>query len=132
VNITQETAFEGSRADYIGGQAILPESTATLRYLDRSRFALVPIGTVSGAPIRPGTVGRNAIRTLGYWNLDAAVAKRLFVNERVSGKLEAQMLNAFNHTNLSGLEGRVNRANFGQFTSTRGARIVQLSLRLDF
>jgi hypothetical protein len=42
------------------------------------------------------------------------------------------MQNAFNKTNLSGLENRVSRANFGQFTSTRGARVVQLALRLDF
>lgn len=46
--------------------------------------------------------------------------------------LEAQMLNAFNKTNLSGLESRLNQGNFGQFNSTRGARVVQFNVRLEF
>jgi hypothetical protein len=42
------------------------------------------------------------------------------------------MLNSLNHTNLSGLETRLNRGNFGQFTSTRGARVIQFNVRLEF
>ncbi|HET8546894.1 MAG TPA: TonB-dependent receptor [Bryobacteraceae bacterium] len=132
INVLQESAFEGSRADYIGGEPKLEDYRRTLRYLDRSRFALVPIGQTSGVPVRPGNVGRNALFNIGWWNLDASLAKRFFVTERVNAKLEAQMLNAFNHTNLSGIEARASRANFGQFTSTRGARVVQFNLRLDF
>lgn len=132
MNVAQETAFEGSRPDYIGGSALLANFTDTLRRFDRSVFALVPIGSVSGAPIRPGNVGRHALWGAGWWNLDAGLAKRFYLTERINGKFEAQMANAFNKTNLSGLENRVSRGNFGQFTSTRGARVVQLSLRLDF
>jgi hypothetical protein len=46
--------------------------------------------------------------------------------------VEAQMLNAFNHTNLSGLQSQITSGNFGQFTSTRGARVVQFNLRVEF
>ncbi len=42
------------------------------------------------------------------------------------------MLNAFNHTNLSGLQTNITSGNFGRFTSTRGARVIQLNLRLSF
>lgn len=132
LNPAQETAFEGSRPDYIGGNAYLNDYQSTLRMLDRSVYAPVPIGSVSGAPLRPGNAGRHSLWGVGFWNLDAGVGKRFFLTERVNSKLEIQMQNAFNHTNLSGLENRVSRANFGQFTSTRGARVVQLSLRFDF
>ncbi|MBC8165946.1 MAG: TonB-dependent receptor [Bryobacteraceae bacterium] len=132
VNITQETAFENSRADYVGGSAEQSNYRDTLLYLTRTPFAPVPISSVSGAPIRPGNIGRNALRNIGLWNLDASITKRFFLSERIQGKMEAQSLNALNHTNLSGLESRINRANFGQFTSTRGARVVQLNLRVEF
>jgi len=42
------------------------------------------------------------------------------------------MINAFNHTNLSGLRTNLNDGFFGQLLSTRGARLMQMSLRLDF
>ena len=83
-------------------------------------------------PTRPGNIGRNALWNVGWWNFDAAATKRFYLTERVHGKFEAQLLNTFNHTNLSGLEVRINRSNFGQFTSTRGARVIQLSMRVEF
>jgi hypothetical protein len=132
LNITQSTAFEGSRADFVGGDAKLSNYRETLRYLNPSSFALVPIGQQSGAPIRPGNVGRNALMDIGRWNLDMALAKKFVVTEKLHGKLEVQMLNSLNHTNLSGVASSRNAANFGQFTSTRGARVVQLNLRMEF
>ena len=132
LNITQSTAFEGSRADYVGGEAKLSGYRETLRYLNPSSFALVPIGQQSGAPIRPGNVGRNALMDIGRWNLDMALAKKFVITEKLHGKLEAQMLNSLNHTNLSGVASSRNAANFGMFTSTRGARVVQMNLRLEF
>ena len=133
VNITQSTAFQGSRADYLGGSNCQFEDyTATLRYLNRSCFAPVTIGAQSGVPVRPGNIGRNAIFAPGFWNLDLSTAKRFFITERFEGKIEAQMLNALNHTNLSGLQGNIINSAFGLFTSTRGARVIQMNLRLMF
>jgi hypothetical protein len=132
VNITQSTAFEGSRADYVGGAPTFDNYQTTLRYLNRAAFALVPIGAQSGAPLHPGTVGRNAVFNPSWWNWDISTAKHFFITEKFEAKLEAQMLNAFNHTNLSGLQGAVTNSNFGLFTSTRGARVIQMNLRLTF
>ena len=83
-------------------------------------------------PIRPGNIGRNALFNIGWWNLDLAAAKRFFLTEKFEGKIEAQMLNSLNHTNLSGLQTNVVNSNFGLFTSTRGARVIQMNLRLTF
>jgi len=132
INVTQSTAFEGSRADYTGGETTFSNYHDTLQYLDKSSFARVPIGQQSGAPLHPGNIGRNALFNIGSWNLDAALTKRFFITEKVHGKFEAQMLNAFNHTNLSGLQAQVTNSNFGQFTSTRGARVIQFNLRVEF
>ncbi|MCZ2156350.1 MAG: TonB-dependent receptor [Bryobacterales bacterium] len=132
INITQSTAFAGSRADVASGTQILGNYRETLRYLDVGAFSRVPIGAVSGAPIRPGNIGRNALTNIGWWNWDVSAAKRFFLTEKLEGKLEAQMLNVFNHTNLSGLQTNITSGNFGRFTSTRGARVIQLNLRFSF
>ena len=76
INITQSTAFEGSRTDYVGGDAKLLGYRETLRSVNPAPFALVPIGPQSGAPIRPGNVGRNALTDIGRWNLDMALGRQ--------------------------------------------------------
>ena len=132
LNIVQSTALAGSRADYLGGTTKFDDYRKTLRYLNRAAFALVPIGSQSGVPIRPGNVGRNAIFDIGLWNIDLSTTKRIFITEKIEAKLEAQMLNAFNHTNLSGIQTNVVNSNFGRYQSTRGARVIQMNFRLTF
>jgi hypothetical protein len=78
------------------------------------------------------SAGRNAVFDIGLWNLDLATTKRQFITERVDAKIEAQMLNTFDHTNLSGLLLNVVNSNFGRYQSTRGSRLIQLNFRLMF
>jgi len=47
-------------------------------------------------------------------------------------QIRADLFNAFNHTNLSGLRTSVNDRFFGRLLSTRGAREIQVGLRIDF
>jgi hypothetical protein len=55
-------------------------------------------------------------------------------------QIRADMINAFNHTNFGpapgtagfGVATDINAGNFGRFTSTRGARLVQFNARLTF
>jgi hypothetical protein len=47
-------------------------------------------------------------------------------------QVRAEMFNALNQTYFSGIQGNINQANFGRFTSTRGARVIQLGARLTF
>jgi hypothetical protein len=42
------------------------------------------------------------------------------------------MFNAFNHTNFDSVVTGLTSAAFGQFTSPKGARVVQLNARLQF
>ena len=115
--------------DLLGGSPYL-DSPDPLAYLDRAAFAQVPIIAASGASARPGTLGRNALRLPGFWNVDLALSKNLEFTQRVRLQLRADMFNAFNHTLFSAVNTTITSPNFGRFTSTRGARVVQLNTRL--
>ena len=131
LNVTQSTTHASSRPDYVGGNAYAADPEATLQFLNPAAFAKVRIGA-GGAPVHPGTIGRNALRAPGFWNIDMALSKNFRFRERYGLQIRCDMLNAFNHTNFSGISTGVDAANFGRFTSTRGARLVQLNARFSF
>ena len=132
LTIGQSSSLQVTRPDYIGGNAILSDSRETLQYLNKAAYALVPLSPVSGASIRPGNVGVNAIRGPGRVNLDLSIGKNFAIAERLKLQVRADAFNSINHTNLSGLTTSLNSPTFGRFTSTRGARVVQLNARLRF
>ncbi|MGH8246776.1 MAG: hypothetical protein ACREUU_10125, partial [Gammaproteobacteria bacterium] len=148
VTVTQSSSRPGDRGDFIGGGPVkFDDYRKTLRYLNRAVFQLIPVctrigtpvpectsTTTSGAPIRPGNVGRGSLRELGMWNVDFSVAKSLPIpiREAVRLQLRADMFNALNHTNLSGLVTSLNNQNFGQLLSTRGARVIQIGAVVTF
>jgi hypothetical protein len=99
--------------------------------LNRAAFALVPNGPAT-APIRPGNVGNGAIRAPGSVNLDLSLGKTFRITERARIQVRADMFNALNHTNLTGLRNSLNDPFFGQLLSTAGARVIQLNSRFSF
>jgi hypothetical protein len=130
--VNSSSAHPGDRADLVYGAPTLFDNYGrTLRYLNRAAFAAPPIVQVSGEQARPGTLGRNALYGPGMWNLDASVRKSFLITERVSLRLKADFLNAFNHTNLGGLVSNVANASFGQLTSA-SARTMQIGARIQF
>jgi outer membrane receptor protein involved in Fe transport len=132
VTLSQAGALQINRPDYVGGQVYLEDYRKTLQYLNRSAFALVPLGTVSRAPERPGNVGNGAIRAPGLVNVDLSFGKTFQLTERSRIQIRADMFNALNHTNLTGLRTSLNDAFFGQLLSTAGARVIQLNTRFSF
>jgi hypothetical protein len=130
--VTQSSSLPASRADYIGGPAVLPNYRATLQYLNPADFARVPLITASGATSRPGNIGNGALRGPGQWNMDFSLAKNFRLTERAQLQIRTDMFNVLNHTNLSGLVTEITNARFGQLTSTGGARTVQLNGRLSW
>ncbi|MDX2181003.1 MAG: TonB-dependent receptor [Bryobacteraceae bacterium] len=131
VTIVQPTGLNSSRPDYNGAPAELSNYRDTLQYLDRAAFPAVPLGAVSRLPLRPGTIGRNAIRGPGAVSTNLTVAKTFIIRERSQFQFRADFFNAFNQTNLGGLVARIDAANFGRLTSA-GSRQVQLSARFTF
>ncbi|HUQ94254.1 MAG TPA: TonB-dependent receptor [Bryobacteraceae bacterium] len=130
-DLTQPSSVPGSRPDYISGEPINSNYRDTLQYLNRAAFALVPVIPASGATARPGTIGRNALRGPGSWNVDAGLAKNFAFTERTRFQFRVDLFNAFNHTNLGGVSTNIQAGNFGRLTSA-GARGVQLNGRFSF
>ena len=128
-SISTPSSIIGQRVDYLGGTPYL-DSADPLAYLDRSVFAQVPIIPASGASARPGTLGRNALRLPGFWNLDLALSKNIAISNDVRLQVRGDLFNAFNMTSFSSLNTTITSPNFGRFTGTRGARVVQLNTRL--
>lgn len=131
-SIGNPSSIPGQRLDYTGGEVYASDPRGNLFYLNRNAFQEVPTIQASGAPIRPGTLGRNALRLPGFWNVDLGMAKNFTITERTRLQLRGDFLNAFNHTAFSAVDSNIRSANFGKFTATRGARVVQLNARFTF
>ena len=130
--IANPSSIPGQRADYVGGEVYRPNPNSDLFYLNRAVFREVPLIQASGAPGRPGTLGRSALRLPGFWNVDLGLAKNMNFSERYRFQIRADLLNSFNHTNFSAVDSNIRSANFGKFTGTRGARVIQLNARFTF
>jgi hypothetical protein len=91
-------------------------------------FAAVPQGA-----IRPGNAGRGVVRGPGYGNLDGALIKNFYFNERASLQLRGEFFNATNHPNPNGFAStNITSSSFGQISSYRQARQVQIGAKLVF
>jgi hypothetical protein len=132
IDILQPSAWPGSRPDYIGGSAVNENYRETRQYLNPAAFARVPVNALSAAPVRPGTLGRGAIREPGLINVDMALTKNVIFTERLRLQLRIDAFNALNHVNYGVVSGNITTGNFGRLTSTRGARQTQLSARFSF
>jgi outer membrane receptor protein involved in Fe transport len=132
VYLSQPASNNGQRPDYIGGAPILSNYRSTLQYLNPAAFAAVPLSATGGAAIRPGNAGPGEWRAPGQWNLDFSFGKNFAIRENIKLQIRAEMFNALNHTNLSGLRTGITDPFFGQLLSTAGARTIQLNARLTF
>ncbi len=130
-DVSQKSGRNSSRPDYVGGPAVLSNARETLQYLNKAAFQQVSEGRF-GITIRPGNLGRNALRDSGFANLDFNLAKSFSITERVGLQFRTSMFNAFNHTNFTSIDTNIKSANFGRFTDTAGAREIQLGARLVF
>jgi Carboxypeptidase regulatory-like domain/TonB-dependent Receptor Plug Domain len=92
-----------------------------------------------------GTLGRNAFRGPGEINLDLALAKHLkFFEDKLDAELRMDAFNAFNHVNFGNPNPpgcaayscspitNIDSPEFGQVTTTLGARVVQVALHVRF
>ena len=77
---------------------------------------------------RPG-----ALRLPGFWRTDMGVFKNLKFGDRVTTQLRLETYNTFNHTNpVCCASLVVGNASFGQISSTRDPRTVQIGAKIGF
>ncbi len=79
-----------------------------------------------------GNAGRNILRGPGIHNWDASLFKTFAASDRVNIQFRAEAFNLFNHRNLDGVVTQFGAGNFGQVTSARTARVVQMGLKVEF
>lgn len=80
-----------------------------------------------------GNAGRNILRGPAYVTLDAALARRFHLTERLSMTIEAQAFNLTNRTNFDLPERYVDDPlNFGKIFSAKPPRLAQFALRFNF
>jgi Carboxypeptidase regulatory-like domain/TonB-dependent Receptor Plug Domain len=118
----------------VTGDAMLPKSQRTVaEYFNTSVFALPAVGTIGNAP-------KDVFRGPGINNFDLTVFKNFSIREKAMAQLRWEAYNAFNHTQWSGVnttatfnpQGQQVNGLFGQVTSARDPRIMQLAMRVSF
>ncbi len=107
------------------------DNIGSASHLDLLRNHIWPISPNSSAQIRGGTLKRDDVTMPGNVTLDATLAKTLNITETVHFQLKADLFNALNRTNYSGLVTNTASGSFGQLTSAT-ARTMQLTGRFTF
>lgn len=135
------------RPNLVGGQPvwIRDPSAPGGRRLNRDTFQLTDVSI-------QGSLGRNAIRGFGMYQIDTAVRRQFQLGERWSLQLRAEAFNVLNHPNFSDPAPHLSNPLFGESASmlnlmlgtgspgsgltpvfqTGGARSMQIALRLRF
>ena len=113
---------------------VLPKNERTFsRFFNTEAFAMPAIGTF-------GNAARTVIRGPGINNWDVAVFKNFPVHEKIRFQFRSEMYNVLNQTQFASVDttarfdAQRRQANpqFGQYTSARDPRQIQLALRLYF
>jgi outer membrane receptor protein involved in Fe transport len=91
--------------------------------------------TAAFAPNKIGTfgdTGKNILRGPRYFDTDLALLKNTNLNGRVSLQFRAEFYNAFNNANFGMPDNGLTDSSFGQITSARSPRILQMALKAIF
>jgi len=79
-----------------------------------------------------GNVGRDSLRSPGFWNWDMAALRSFTPREGWRVEFRASFYNIFNHANLGAPGNTQNSPSFGEILSTSTPRNIEFSLRLSF
>lgn len=80
----------------------------------------------------PGNERRGSVRGPGWQRWDLALYKNFNIGDRLKFQFRGETFNTFNHTNYSGVTVSNTSSLFGDVTSYRDPRIIQLGGKLDF
>ncbi|MDQ3258677.1 MAG: carboxypeptidase regulatory-like domain-containing protein [Acidobacteriota bacterium] len=117
----------GRRAEYIAGEAVeLPDGERNPeRWFNTQAFRAAPNG-------RRGSSGISAVRGPGLQRWDISLRRRFPFRESRALEFRADLFNAFNRTNFTGMNVNRSQAAFGTLTGSAPARNIQFGLRLNF
>jgi hypothetical protein len=124
LGLTGGTIGLASRPDVVPGQSVEGPKTVG-QWFNTAAFTAPAYGFF-------GNVGRNIIRGPGINSFDLSLFKNFRFKERWNFLLRGEAFNAFNHANFDGVSTSLGAGNFGQVTSARQARVMQLSAKFEF
>ncbi|MBV9612168.1 MAG: TonB-dependent receptor, partial [Acidobacteriaceae bacterium] len=123
------------RPNLVPGVSLMPAGGQTpTDWINAAAFSVPASGTF-------GNAGRNLVRAPGLWQIDAAVAKRIALTERLGLQIRAEVFNVFNRAQYGSPQADLSSAqNFGAITTpvNQGAtgsgtpRQIQLAARFVF
>ena len=132
-NVSEPSSRSASRPDIIDFEhAIFADFRSTLQYLNPDAFAVVPKSAASGATLRAGTYGNNALRGPGFFTVDLSVAKKFALPGPLAFQVRADIFNALNRVNYTSIVTNIESRTFGQITGAAPPRAIQLNARLSF
>jgi hypothetical protein len=113
-----------TRPDGVPGESISGPKTVK-EWFNTSAFTAPPPGFFgnarTGSITGPGTIA-----------FDMALYKDFNVGERAKFQFRSEFFNIFNHTNFANVSTSFGSGNFGEVTSARDPRILELALRFQF
>jgi hypothetical protein len=112
------------RADY-DGEAIEIDDPTTLRFFNTDAFSIPSAGSFGTAP-------RNLIIGPGSQNLNMHLSKNVNFSRSRGVTIRIQANNVLNRVQFAAIDTVVNSPTFGQVTSVRPMRSVQLVMRFRF
>ena len=134
--LTPILRFDNSNTGNTGGQfgSDRPNALRDARLAGRGASAWFDTTAFSTAPrFAFGNAGRNIVTGPGFASVDAAIAKRIRLTERLDLRIEAQAFNLLNRANLDMPERFADEpATFGRVLSAKAPRQIQFSARLTF
>ncbi len=98
-------------ADQVGNPSRPAGVSKVKEYFNTAAFVPAATGTF-------GDVGRNSLRGPGYADVDASVFKNIFRFRQLQTQFQAEVFNAFNHTNFANPVNSLSSGTYGQITST--------------
>jgi hypothetical protein len=97
-------------------------------------FNVSAFADASTKGIRPGNAPRGSITGPGAWRWDASLFKSTRISEKVDVQFRAEATNVLNYTNFNhiGTSFLFDPIHFGQVTSARDPRTIQLGMKIAF
>lgn len=124
LGMTGGTIGLANRPDVVPGSAVNRLKTVA-KWFDTAAFRAPVFGFY-------GNAGRNLIRGPGINKWDISMFKNFKFREDLNLQFRWETFNTFNNANFEGVSTTFGAGNFGQVTSARDPRTMQLGLKLEF
>ncbi len=114
----------------LGDSFVEPGQPAAVRWLIPKSDPRFPFANSGATEI--GTLARNTTREPGFKNLNLSLFRDFSVIEGLKLQMRVEAYNALNIVNLDAPNTNIDSTDYGLITSARGARVLQIGLRLRF